>query len=49
VRDALRGTRAALADRRPLACETYARVRAIRALKPSLVARIRRHLREHLI
>jgi GT2 family glycosyltransferase len=49
VRDAVAGRRAALADRRPLSPETYARIRALRALKPSLVARVRRHVRERLI
>jgi GT2 family glycosyltransferase len=49
VRDALLGARAALAERRPLAPRTYARIRALRALKPGLLARVRRHLREHLI
>ena len=49
VRDALTATRDALADRRPLGSETYARIRAIRALKPRVAARVRRHIRERLI
>lgn len=49
VCDALAGARAAVADRRPLARATYARIRAVRALKPSILARIRRHVREQLI
>ena len=49
VRDALAGARAAVADRRPLARETYARIRSVRALKPSILARIRRHVTEQLI
>lgn len=49
VCDALAGAREAVADRRPLTPETYARIRAVRALKPGVVARIRRHVRERLI
>ena len=49
IRDAVAGAREALTDRQPLARETYARIRAVRALKPSVVARIRRHVREALI
>ena len=47
--DATRGARAALATRAPLSPATYARLRAIRALKPGLLARIRRHASERLI
>jgi len=49
VRDALAAARPALADRRPLSGETYARIRAIRTLKPRMLARVRRHVRERLI
>jgi GT2 family glycosyltransferase len=49
LRDALAGARAALVDRRPLDRETYARLRAVRALKPSVLARVRRHLGERPI
>lgn len=47
--DAARGARAALATRRPLAPATRARLAEIRRLKPNLLARARRHLREQLI
>ena len=47
--DAVRGVPQALATRAPLSRETYARLAAIRALKPGLAARILRHLRERLI
>lgn len=47
--DAAHGARRALATRAPLAPETYARLAAIRALKPGVVARVRRHVRERLI
>lgn len=47
--DAARGARPALATRKPLRPETYARLAAIRALRPGVVARVRRHLRERLI
>jgi GT2 family glycosyltransferase len=47
--DAARGARAALATRAPLSRDAYARLDAIRALKPGLLARIRRHARERLI
>lgn len=47
--DALRGARAALATRRPLSGDAYARLAAIRAFRPSLAAYVARHLRERLI
>ena len=47
--DAARGARLAIETRAPLAPETYARLAAIRALKPGILARVRRHLRERLI
>ena len=47
--DALRGAPAALATRRPLTRATRRRLAHIRSLKPGLVARARRHLREQLI
>ena len=47
--DAARGARGALATRRPIAPATRARRRAIRALRPGLLARALRHLREPLI
>src|SRR5262249_41291828 len=47
--DAARGARAALATRTPLSAEAYARLHAIRALEPGVLARIRRHARERLI
>jgi GT2 family glycosyltransferase len=47
--DAVRGARAARATRVPLSAEAYARLRVIRALKPGLLARVRRHARERLI
>ena len=49
VRDAIAGARAALGERRPLSPATYAHIRAVRALKPHVLARIRRHVREALI
>ena len=49
VADAVRGARAALATRRVLSGETRARLVEIRRLKPGLIARARRHLRERLI
>lgn len=49
VRDAVRGRRQALATRRPLCPATLARRRALRAHRPGLSARVRRHLRERLI
>jgi GT2 family glycosyltransferase len=47
--DALRGAPAALATRHPLRHATRRRLSHIRRLKPGLVARARRHLRERLI
>jgi GT2 family glycosyltransferase len=47
--DAARGAPAALATRSPLSPAAYRRLRAIRALKPGVLARIRRHARERLI
>ncbi len=49
IRDAVRGARAALATRAPLSAHAAARWREIRALKPGLVARAVRHVREQLI
>jgi GT2 family glycosyltransferase len=47
--DALRGARPALASRRPLSPATARRLCRIRALKPGVLARIARHVRERLI
>jgi GT2 family glycosyltransferase len=47
--DAARGARAALDTRAALSAEAYARLATIRALKPGIVSRIRRHARERLI
>ena len=49
VVDAARGAGAALATRRVLTPRTRARLREIRRLKPGLIARARRHVRERLI
>ena len=49
VADAVRGARAALATRRVLSPDTRARLKEIRRLRPGLLARARRHLRERLI
>lgn len=49
VVDGARGAPRALASRRPMSAATVARLAAIRALKPSVPARIARHLRERLI
>jgi GT2 family glycosyltransferase len=49
VADGVRGARRALATRRPLPPEAYARLAAVRALRPGLPARAWRHLREQLI
>jgi GT2 family glycosyltransferase len=49
VRDALRGAPAALATRQALSPATRARLAEIRRLKPSLLARVRRHVRQRLI
>jgi hypothetical protein len=47
--DAARGAGAALATRSPLSSAAYRRLRAVRALEPGVLARIRRHARERLI
>jgi GT2 family glycosyltransferase len=47
--DGVRGARPALASRRPLAAEAYARLGDVWAFRPGPVARARRHLRERLI
>lgn len=47
--DAARGARGALDTRAPLSPEAYARLATIRALKPPLLARVARHVRERLI
>ncbi|MBI2216271.1 MAG: glycosyltransferase family 2 protein [Candidatus Rokubacteria bacterium] len=49
VRDAVRGAPVALASRQPLPPSASARLAAIRALKPGVLARVRRHVRERLI
>ena len=49
IRDGVRGTPAALATRTPLTREARARRREIRALKPGVIARVARHVREQLI
>jgi GT2 family glycosyltransferase len=49
VVDAIRGAPRALATRRPMSRTTERRLRAVRALKPSVVSRAARHLRERLI
>jgi len=49
VRDALAGAPAALATRRPLDRKAYARLAEVRAHRPGIVGRVRRHLRERLI
>jgi GT2 family glycosyltransferase len=49
VRDALRGLRPALATRHPLTPVAYSRLHALHRHRPSLPARIHRHLRERLI
>jgi GT2 family glycosyltransferase len=49
VADALRGAGAALATRRVLSSATRSRLAEIRRLKPGVVARARRHIRERLI
>ncbi|MGH7312585.1 MAG: glycosyltransferase family 2 protein, partial [Candidatus Rokuibacteriota bacterium] len=45
----VQGARRALATRHTLSSQTYARLGALHALRPRLVARVRRHLRERLI
>jgi GT2 family glycosyltransferase len=47
--DAARGARGALGTRAPLSAEAYARLAAIHAFKPGILARVRRHVRERLI
>jgi len=47
--DAIRGARAALATRRPIARRTSRRLAEIRRFKPGLVARALRHARERLV
>jgi GT2 family glycosyltransferase len=47
--DAARGARQALGTRAPLSADAYARLDAVRALKPGILARVRRHARERLI
>jgi len=49
ILDAVRGARRALAARQPLSADAYARLVAIYAHRPGMVARARRHLRERLI
>jgi GT2 family glycosyltransferase len=49
IADAGRGARAALATRAPLSRAAYARLDAVRRLKPGVLARIRRHASERLI
>ena len=49
VIDGVRGARAALASRRALAPDAYARLRELQRFRPSVVARIKRHVRERLI
>jgi GT2 family glycosyltransferase len=49
IADAVRGAGGALATRRPLSPATRARLRQVRALKPGVLARIARHLRERPI
>lgn len=49
ITDAVRGARAALATRRPIARATRREIRSLHHLKPSLIAKMRRHLAERLI
>jgi hypothetical protein len=49
IADAVRGRGPALRTRRPLSVDTARRLAAIRALKPSVMARAVRHVRERLI
>jgi hypothetical protein len=49
ILDAVRGARAAVATRHVLSRETRARLAEIRRLKPGVLARVRRHLKEQLI
>jgi GT2 family glycosyltransferase len=49
VADGVRGAPGALATRRPLSAQAYARIAELHAQRPPLIARARRHLREQLI
>ena len=49
IADGVRGMPAAMATRTPLTRDARARRRSIRALKPGLLARVARHVRESLI
>jgi len=49
VTDAIRGARAALATRRPITRATRREIHSLHRLKPSLIAKVRRHLKEQLI
>jgi GT2 family glycosyltransferase len=49
VRDGVAGAPSALTSRRPLHRNTYRRLRSIRALQPSLLAKVQRHWKERLI
>jgi GT2 family glycosyltransferase len=49
IHDAIRGAGTALRTRRPLSRATRARIRRLRALRPGLVRRVLRHVRERLI
>ena len=49
ITDALKGARTALGTRRPIARATRRRLRDLHRLKPGLLARARRHIREQLI
>ena len=49
ITDAIRGARTALATRHPISRGTRGRLRELHRLKPGLIARTRRHLREQLI
>ena len=48
-KDAIKGARAALATRHPISRATRRHIRDLHRLKPTLLARIRRHIREQLI
>ena len=49
ITDAIRGARPALATRHAISRGTRGRLRELQRLKPGLLARVRRHLREQLI
>jgi GT2 family glycosyltransferase len=49
LKDGAAGAGAALASRRPLPREAYARLRTIRRLQPNLLAKAQRHWKERLI